>query len=125
MKREPGPAAYSAWDSEVDAFLLKRGLKNYLPFRNYGEHGGGQPNPEHRAFGLSTTHRADVLYRKLAFPPPYAAYYWPPAVRLQARLKGIARLLMGRFVRVPILRESSVPQRLLWFAVSRQLSLRL
>lgn len=125
VKHDPGPAVYSAWDSEVDSFLLKRQLKNYIPFRNYGEHGGGQPNPEHRAFGLSTTHRADILYRQLAFPPPYTAYHWFPAVRFQARLKGIARLLTGRFIRIPILQESSFPLRLLRFAIGRQLSLRL
>ena len=43
--------------------------------------------------------------------------------RLQGRLKGIARLLMGKYLRIKIIRNSSVPMRLLRFAILRQLSL--
>jgi len=121
------PTNYSAWDSDIDAFLLAKKLKNYIPLRNYGEH-GGQPNPEHHQNGLSKTHRADVLYGKLAFLPLYASavkysHLKLLCVRLQARLKGIARLLTGRFLRVPVLKGSSFPVRLLSFAIGRHLSL--
>lgn len=119
---DPGPENYSAWDSKVDEFLLARNMKNYIPFRNYGEHGGGNPNPEHRAFGLSATHRADVLYGKLAFPPAYTTYSPFTTVRLKARLKGLGRLLAGRYVRSHVLKGSSMPQRLLWFSIRRQFS---
>ncbi|MGB7439675.1 MAG: hypothetical protein WA919_01290 [Coleofasciculaceae cyanobacterium] len=130
IRQKVGPNNYSAWDSGVDSFLLRRKLKNYIPFRNYGEH-GGVPNPEHSQNGLSKTHRADILYGKLAFFPSYALDKGRKnrlkllSVRLKARLKGIARLGIGRFLRWPIVRESSVPFRLIGFAVGRQLSLRL
>ncbi|MEB3295344.1 MAG: hypothetical protein VKJ24_19495 [Synechococcales bacterium] len=115
---------YSAWDSQLEGFLRQRGLKSYIPFRNYGEH-GGVPNPEHRQHGLSSFHRADVLYGKLAFKPDYAQGDHGWKTRLQARCKGFARLLMGKYLRSQILRRSSTPQRLLQFALLRQATLRL
>ncbi|NJP20229.1 MAG: LPS biosynthesis glycosyltransferase [Hydrococcus sp. CRU_1_1] len=128
IKEKIGATNYSTWDSNVDSFLRARKLKNYVPFRNYGEH-GGIPNPEHSKNGLSATHRADILYGKLAFMPLYATdrdrgqnYF---SVRLQARLKGLARLAMGKYLRLPVLKGSSVPHRLLGFAVRRQLSVKL
>ncbi|MBW4560234.1 MAG: LPS biosynthesis glycosyltransferase [Mojavia pulchra JT2-VF2] len=122
-----GASNYSSWDSTIDSFLRNKNLKNYIPWRNYGEH-GGLPNPEHYQNNLSKTHRADVLYGKLAFMPLYAdsekggtlKFLW---VRLQARLKGIARLITGRFLRVKVLQFSHVPARLLTFAVFRHLTL--
>lgn len=128
IEEKIGATNYSSWDSGVDSFLRAKKLKNYLPFRNYGEH-GGIPNPEHRQHGLSPTHRADILYGKLAFMPPYVTaekhgqnYL---SVRLQARLKGLARLARGKYLRFPILKGSSVPMRMLGFALSRHLSTRL
>ncbi len=129
VREKVGTTSYSSWDSKIDEFLRNKKLKNYIPFRNYGEH-GGLPNLEHYKHGLSKTHRADVLYGKLAFMPLYATreensqfkLFW---ARLQARVKGIGRLAMGKFVRVPVLKGSSVPGRLLSFALRRQLSLRL
>ncbi|WP_416667045.1 LPS biosynthesis glycosyltransferase [Egbenema bharatensis] len=120
-----GTNQYSAWDSEVDRFLRDRHFKNYIPFRNYGEH-GGRPNPEHRQHGLSSAHRADVLYGQLAFIPLYAGQnkplqylnYW--RIRLQARIKGIGRLGLGKFLRPRVIQHSSVPLRLLRFAIQRQ-----
>ncbi len=127
IREKKGPTAYSSWDSNVDTFLRARKLKNYIPFRNYGEH-GGLPNLEHYKNGLSKTHRADVLYGKLAFLPLYASgekggNMALVSARLQARLKGIARLAMGRFLRIPVVKNSSVPGRLVSFAIRRQLSM--
>ncbi|MEW5860318.1 MAG: LPS biosynthesis glycosyltransferase [Cyanobacteriota bacterium] len=129
ITRTSGPTAYSSWDSNIDSFLRSKKLKNYIPLRNYGEH-GGMPNLEHHQNGLSKTHRADVLYGKLAFLPLYASDAKNSnlkllSARLQARLKGVARLATGRFLRVPVLKGSSVPTRLLSFAVRRHLSGRL
>lgn len=126
---EIGPKNYSAWDSGIDAFLRQHKFKNYLPFRNYGEH-GGRPNPEHRQNQLSSSHRADVLYGKLAFLPMYASENQEGSltllgVRLKARLKGIGRLVTGRYIRLPVLKQSSVPGRLLSFAIRRHLTPRL
>ena len=126
ITREVGPNAYSTWDSRIASFLRRKKLTNYIPFRNYGEH-GGLPNLEHYRSGLSKTHRADVLYGKLAFVPLYATGKGSSqlqflSVRLQARIKGIARLAVGKFLRVPILKGSNVPNRLLGFAIRRQLT---
>ncbi len=114
------PDQYSSWDSELAEYLRKRGFTNYIPYRNYGEH-GGRPNPEHRTNGLSPVHRADLLYDRLAFAPPYAqdpTHRW--IERPRARLKGVARLVTGRYLRPKIWRNSSIPLRLLRFAILRQ-----
>ena len=119
-----GPIAYSPWDSDIDYFLRDRGFRNYVPFRNYGEH-GGLPNPEHHQNKLSKAHRADILYGKLAFTPLYALsdgrknLFKLLTVRCHARLKGIARLLAGKYLRGPVLIGSDTPIRLLKFALSR------
>jgi hypothetical protein len=117
---------YYNFDSDIDGFLRNRGFKNYIGFRNYGEH-GGKPNPEHRRHQMSGIHRADVLYGKLAFPPAYTEvakprlYFW--RARIQARSKGLGRLLLGKFLRIKVVRESSIPRRLISFAIRRQLAL--
>ncbi|WP_256973147.1 LPS biosynthesis glycosyltransferase [Nostoc sp. T09] len=129
IRDKVGVTNYSTWDSTIDSFLRHKKLKNYIPWRNYGEH-GGLPNPEHYQNKLSKTHRADVLYGKLAFTPLYAVgknggNLRLLSVRLWARVKGIARLLTGRFLRVKVLQGSNSPIRLLSFAVLRQLTLNL
>lgn len=128
IKEKTGGTAYSAWDSTIDSYLRARNLKNYIPFRNYGEH-GGLPNLEHQKNrpNSSKAHRADVLYGQLAFCPMYALGERGDrlkllSVRLQARLKGIARLATGRFLRLKVLKNSSVPNRLLSFAIRRHLT---
>lgn len=101
ISNKPGPYVYSNWDTKVSGWLRLKGMENYLPFRNYGEH-GGLSNPEHakflseyfkrsifKAFRAQGTHRADVLYGRLEFLPYYANnsrfnYY---KVRLKARLR--------------------------------------
>jgi hypothetical protein len=118
-----GATNYSTWDSTIDTFLRDRKFQNYIPWRNYGEHGGA-PNPEHKQNKLSKTHRADVLYGKLAFMPIYANSETSQTmtlffVRLQARLKGIGRVLLGRFLRPQVIQGSSVPTRLMSFALLR------
>lgn len=113
------PESYICWDSQIDETLRQHGLKNYIPYRNYGEH-GGLPNPEHRRNGLSAVHRADVLHGNLAFSPLYAAnrlhFQW---VRLKAQFKGIGRLLSGKYLRPKVVQHSSVPWRLVRFAIAR------
>jgi GR25 family glycosyltransferase involved in LPS biosynthesis len=123
IEQSIGAKTYSTWDSTVEKFLRTKGFKNYIPFQNYGEH-GGKPNPEHRQHGLSSSHRADVLYNKLAFLPLYAESTKNPAftllkTRSQARVKGIARLVSGKYLRPKIVRHSSVPMKLIRFAVGR------
>jgi hypothetical protein len=119
-----GATKYSSWDSTIDSYLRDRNFQNYIPWRNYGEHGGA-PNPEHKQNKLSKAHRADVLYGKLAFMPLYAVSEKSAKatvffVRLQARIKGIARLLSGRFLRPKIVQSSKSPLKLIGFALLRQ-----
>ena len=121
VKAEPGPETYTPWDSGIEYYLRDRNFHNYIPWRNYGEH-GGIPNPEHRQNNLSTTHRADVLYGPLAFEPPYENVL---KERVYGRVKGLGRLLLNKYLRGPVLRDSSQPQKLLQFAIGRQLTLRL
>ena len=125
VSQNPGPRHYYPWDSELDKTLLAQGLRNYLPFRNYGEHGSDHPNPEHKAHRLGRTHRADVLYGPLAFKPDYAMTegFW--RTRLWGRIRGLARLGMGRYAQLHVLRRAEVPFKILSFAMRRQLSLRL
>jgi hypothetical protein len=118
---------YFNFDSEIDNFLRPQGFKNYIPLRNYGEH-GGIANPEHRKNGMSGIHRADVLANRLAFLPDYAAAEPNSSLallkaRLNARIKGMARLVLGKFLRIPVVSTSSYPVRLIKFAILRQLSL--
>lgn len=128
VAKEPGPRAYSPWDSGIDYYLQDRGFTDYVPFRNYGEH-GGVPNPEHRQNRLSVTHRADVLYGPLSFQPPYAQ----PAAstspkwdylkgRLYGRIKGLGRFLLGKYLRIPVLISAERPLPVAWFALRRQLT---
>ncbi len=119
---------YHNFDSEVDEFLRKRGFKNYVPFRNYGEH-GGRSNPEHHRNGMNGVHHADLLYGRLAFTPLFLVGQKHPRLKVwqmrsHARLKGIVRLLLRKYLRFPIVRNSSVPLRLIRFAIGRHFSMR-
>ncbi|MEG3437078.1 hypothetical protein V0288_08100 [Pannus brasiliensis CCIBt3594] len=129
IRQNPGPKIYSTWDSSIEGILRENKLKSYLPFRNYGEH-GGLPNLEHYRHHLSKVHRADVLYGELAFLPLYTrgkrnetlAFF---RERIRARLKGIARLFAGKYLRPAMIRRARNPDRLLRFAIQRQLTVRL
>lgn len=128
IEKDPGPRHYSAWDSGIEYYLRDLGLHNYVPFRNYGEH-GGLPNPEHGRNRLSKAHRADVLYGKLAFAPMYASeqgklsrWMWFK-VRAYARIKGIGRLLLLKYLRGEVVRKSRQQGALIWFAIARHLTL--
>ncbi|MGB3296055.1 MAG: LPS biosynthesis glycosyltransferase [Phormidesmis sp.] len=128
VEKAPGPRAYSPWDSGIEYYLRDRQLHNYVPFRNYGEH-GGRPNPEHGKNKLSKAHRADVLYDKLAFAPLYAEingqvnrWQWLKG-RLYGRIKGFGRLLLLKYLRAEVVKKSSQGKRLVWWAIARQLTL--
>ena len=129
VAQDPGPRQYTPWDSGLEYALRDQGFVNYVPFRNYGEH-GGLPNPEHRQNRLSPTHRADVLYGPLSFQPFYAqaAEMGRPSVwnyfqgRLYGRVKGLGRLALGKYLRVPVLKSAKQPLPLAWFALRRQLT---
>ena len=119
--KETNRKVYSTWDSELDSVLRSHKFKNFIPFRNYGEH-GGIPNPEHRQNGLSPGHQADVLWGEIAWTPWYAEKYNPLAIRFKARAKGVTRFLKGNFLRRNTLKNSRVPGRLIRFCLRRQLT---
>lgn len=129
IAQNPGPREYTPWDSGLDYSLREHGFTNYVPFRNYGEH-GGLPNPEHRKNKLSTTHRADVLYGPLSFQPFYAREDGVGKPNLQkylqgrcyGRVKGLGRLVLGKYLRPPVLKSAEQPLPLAWFALRRQLT---
>lgn len=123
---DPGPRQYTPWDSYLEYTLRDHGFVNYVPFRNYGEH-GGLPNPEHKNNQLSSTHRADVLYGPLSFQPFYArnngegqpsfAAYLKG--RLYGRVRGLGRFFLGKYLRIPVLTSAKEPLPLVWFALRR------
>ncbi|MGB7086532.1 MAG: LPS biosynthesis glycosyltransferase [Phormidesmis sp.] len=128
IERDPGPRAYSPWDSGIEYYLRDRGLHNYVPFRNYGEH-GGLPNLEHKQNKLSKAHRADVLYDQLSFAPLYACVNGQPnrwqwlKGRAYGRIKGLGRLLLLKYLRAEVVKTSSQGGRLIQWAIARHLTL--
>jgi hypothetical protein len=124
---DPGSFQYSSWDSSLEGYLRQKQLACYVPWRNYGEH-GGKPNYEHKKAGLSAVHRADVLHGQLAFNPMYIESQSHPRVvvlssRLIARSKGISRLVLGKYLRWKVMLSSKTPLRMFKFAVGRHLTL--
>lgn len=120
------PKEYWPWDTEVRVYLQERGVISFLPFRQYGEH-GGSGNPEHRSAGLMPTHRADVLFGKLHFLPDYAVgsrlnYY---KTRIKYRAYGVVRLFLGRYVSLKDIRRQDKPWSILWYCVRRNLAFRM
>lgn len=116
------PEKYMGWDASVGFWLNRRGVQTYLPYRDYGEH-GGLPNPEHRQAGLRSHHRADLLAARLAFLPTYARGSWLRFgwIRARARGWGMARLVAGRYLAWHDFWRSEEKLRLLRVAVGRHL----
>ena len=121
VRTTAGPETYTPWDSGIEYYLRDRSFRNYVPWRNYGEH-GGIPNPEQQQRNPSTTHRADVVYGRWAFEPSYGDRL---KERSYGRVKGIGRLLLNKYLRGEVLRGSTQPAQLLQFAIGRQLTWRL
>lgn len=116
------PEEYSGWDSQLGFWLNARGIETYVPYRQFGEH-GGLPNPEHAGFGLRKHHRADTLLGPLSFLPLYAreSRLRMLLLRAEARVWGLGRLLAGRFLSWRDFSRSSERVRLLRVALGRQL----
>jgi hypothetical protein len=113
---------YSCWDADLGYWLKQRGTESYLPFRQYGEH-GGIGNPEHAAAGLRATDHADALAGPLSFLPAYAdgSTFRFLTTRFRARTWAWGRLLCGRTLNWYNLRRSK-PLAMATFAVGRLLT---
>jgi hypothetical protein len=123
--RTHDPRNWSGWDCAIQHYALSRGIQSFIPFRNYGEH-GGLPNPEHGVKGITPTHQAEALMGRLHFLPMYAKgslarYVY---IRAKAKLRGFARILVGRFVEPGLLRKLPLRLKLeyLWYGIVRLLS---
>lgn len=121
------PMRYFPFDTHIRDYLARRGIHSYLPYRNYGEH-GGIPNPEHGNAGLTKTHRADVLDGPLHFMPAYArgSRMAFAMTRLQAKIRGVGRLATGRYLMMHDWRRHKGWRRrtaLIRYAVGRLMSL--
>jgi hypothetical protein len=99
------PGEYRLWDTRLGIFLRwERGILNYIPVYQYGEH-GGIPNKEHRGRiagwdrEIRGWHQADVLWDRLTFLPIYAreSQLLYRLFRIRGRLRGWARALTLRF----------------------------
>jgi hypothetical protein len=96
---ESEPGRYRLWETYLGIFLRKqRGVLNYLPVYQYGEH-GGRANAEHASAGVRSWHQADVLWGPLAFLPDYAngSRIRLTTYRLRSWLRGVYRIGSMRF----------------------------
>ena len=111
------------WDTYFCHHL--RGLLNvptYIPFKQLGEH-GGFPNQQHKDNMIRIWHQGDILLDRLAFIPMYArgSKLRYRAIRARAGLRGVLRLLTGRFIELPAFRGSRQKRLILLFTLSRWL----
>jgi len=92
-------SGHTLWDCDLGWDVKKQGVKCWMPYRQYGEH-GGIPNPEHAAQGFNPTHQADLLYDRLQFLPAYAkgSRLTYCKTRLMARIRGLGRLVGNRYL---------------------------
>ena len=113
LERQADLTAYSLWDTQFQWRMMGHGAICFMPYRQYGEH-GGLPNPEHQRagvgvakrfkllsfLGVGRNHHADVLWAPLKFLPPYACGSRGRfrRTRCEAKLLGWLKLLTGRCV---------------------------
>jgi hypothetical protein len=98
MARNP-TGRYVQWETYLGIFLRKeRGVLNYIPTYQYGEH-GGVGSKEHSRAGIRGWHQADVLMGPLSFTPDYAigSRMRYAAIRARAVVRAWARLVLLRF----------------------------
>lgn len=133
----PDWSVYYPFDTVIQWYLMGRGARAFVPWRQLGEH-GGLSNPEHFRFGMGASsfrrllayagvglnHHADNLAGPLAILPLYAQGRRPRLwrTRIEGRLFGWYRLLYGQTV-AP-LAPLSLPRRLnlYWRCALRLLS---
>jgi hypothetical protein len=125
---------YSLWDTQFQWHIMGKGGKCFMPFRNFGEH-GGRPNTEHHRegvglgarlrlltmLGIGRNHHADVLYGPLKFIPEYAhgSRLKFLRTRLEAKVTGWLKLLSGRVVMADPSADKKELRRMRWLCFRR------
>jgi hypothetical protein len=92
------PNKYRLWDVNMPIRLRwERGVRCYIPYKMYGEH-GGRANPEHKQNKNRSWHEADVLAGSLHFMPTYGKVSTMIYImrRIRGRTRGIYRFLAGK-----------------------------
>lgn len=113
---------YTPWDTYLSHRLRRNmDVPTFVPFRQYGEHGGRSANDEHTRHGVRGWHQGDRLAGRLAFLPDYAGgsqlrFRW---IRARANLRGLARLATGRYLERGAFGHSPQKLALLTFALRR------
>ena len=120
----------AAYGSEIllwDTYFCHRlrgtmDVPTYIPFKQFGEH-GGIANPDHNLHMARGWHQGDILLGPLAFMPLYARGSTVRflAIRARAVLRGLLRLLTGRFIEVQAFRGSHQKWLILSFTLRRWL----
>ena len=90
---------YRLFDVKMPIRLRREcGVKCYIPYRMYGEH-GGIANPEHKRNKIRSWHEADSLAGPLHFLPAYARKHrlYFLLRRLRGRARGWYRFAMGKY----------------------------
>jgi hypothetical protein len=122
------PREYTLWDTYIRMYAQKYGIMSFIAYRNYGEH-GGIPNPEHAAEYINPIHRAEVLWGPLHFLPLYAKGSAIKFIlcRIVAKMRGVARLLVGRYIELALLKNSDISSKkkiiMIFYGVKRLISL--
>jgi hypothetical protein len=93
------PGRYRPWEVYFPTKLRwERGIRTYIPYRMYGEH-GGVPNREHNKHNYRGWHQADVLAGSLHFMPLYSrgSYLRYKLFRTVGWLRGIYKFIRGKY----------------------------
>jgi len=93
------PGKYRPWEVHLPIQLRrKRGIRTYIPYRMYGEH-GGLPNREHDQYNYRGWHQADALAGSLHFMPLYSkgSYLRYKLFRTVGWARGIYKFVTGKY----------------------------
>ena len=124
---EKSGGKYTIWDCYFSHRLRREmDVPTYIPFKQFGEHGGVSSNPEHKEHKIREWHQADILLGSLAFMPAYAkgnALRYR-LIRLRANIRGLLRVFLGRYIAPRIFKSSDKKDMMIRFLFYKWLSRR-
>ncbi|TRZ51570.1 MAG: hypothetical protein D4S01_04475 [Dehalococcoidia bacterium] len=109
---------YSIWDSYMSHGLRREmDVPTYIPFKQFGEHGGLSSNPEHKKHKIREWHQADILLGPLAFMPAYArgSVLRYRLLRLRANIRGLLRVFLGKYIAPCVFKSSDKKNMMIKF----------